>query len=310
MTAHPTAEDLDRFRRGAMSDAEALEVGRHVSSCAQCRALAQRGLDVNAGAAHLAAELTPEQSGARDWKPLLIAASVIVVIGAAVFFGLRRNAPPPAISHPAQVRVAPADPYYRADWNALVRTALARGRAEWPDAELDALRGTPETMRGPSARSGGLAPAGAIVETTQPRLNWWPAVEGATYRVGIYRDERTVIESPRLHATEWTPPENTLQSGVTYTWDVRVVARDGTESIIPAPPDPAAKFRVLSERDAADLEAARARYPNDHLLLGLLYARSGVRDRAGEELRRYAAEHPESKAAHDLAAQSAFPDRD
>src|SRR5947207_1950627 len=166
MTQHPTTEEIDRFRRGAMSGAEVLEVGRHVSSCAQCRALAQRRFDANAGAAQLASEFAPTQSITRDWKPLLLAASVMIVIGAAVFFGMRRTAPAPVLSRPAQVHVAPASPYDRAEWDALVRTALATGRAQWPDAELDALRGTPEAVRGTATSHGGLAPAGVVVETT------------------------------------------------------------------------------------------------------------------------------------------------
>ena len=300
MALHPTAEELDRFRSGASSGPEVLEVGRHVSSCAQCRALAQRRVDANASATALAAELAPEQSRARDWKPLLIAASVIVVIGA-TFFGLRHSVEPP---RKAPVHVAPAAAYDRAEWNALVQSALETGRAQWPDAELAALRGATEDVRGPAGRKVELAPAGVIVETTQPRFTWSPATDGATYRVGVYHDDRTVVESPRLHTNEWIPSMGALQAGVTYTWDVRVVARDGSETIIPAPPAPAARFRVLSERDAVGIEAARSRYPNDHLLLGLLYARAGVRDRAVDELRRNAAEHPESKAARDLAANS------
>jgi len=111
-----------------------------------------------------------------------------------------------------------------------------------------------------------------------------------------------VIESPRLHVNQWIASPGSLERGVTYTWDVRVLARDGSEKVFPAPPASPAKFRVMTDRDATELEAARTRFPNDHLLLGLLYARSGVGDRAQEELRRYAAEHPESRSARQLAA--------
>jgi len=161
-------------------------------------------------------------------------------------------------------------------------------------------RGAAEEVRGTAGPVVAVEPAGVIVETTQPRFTW-PTRDGATYRAGIYAGERTVAESPRLKINEWIPAAGVLQRGVTYTWNVRVIARDGSESILPAPPASPAKFRVITDRDAADLEAARARFPNDHLLLGLLYARSGVRDRANEELHRYAAEHPESRPARQLA---------
>ena len=301
MTEHATAEELDRFRRGSMSGAEVLTVSRHISSCAQCRALASRGRDVNVEAAGLREAVVPAESALRsERRPLLIAASVIVVVGSAIFFSLRR--PEPAIVHPSRppVKIASVADYGRDDWNALVRNALESGDTQWPDSELASLRGAAEEVRGTGAPVVAVEPAGVIVETTQPRFTW-PVRDGATYRAGIYAGERTIAESPRLHVNEWIPAAGVLQRGVTYTWNVRVIARDGSESIVPAPPASPAKFRVITDRDAADLEAARARFPNDHLLLGLLYARSGVRDRANEELRRYAAEHPESRPARQLA---------
>jgi hypothetical protein len=51
-----------------------------------------------------------------------------------------------------------------------------------------------------------------------------------------------------------------------------------------------AVFRLLDRRAHDDLVEARRRFPEDHLLLGVLYARYGIRDRAREELTRYANE--------------------
>jgi len=59
--------------------------------------------------------------------------------------------------------------------------------------------------------------------------------------------------------------------------------KSGT-SIIPAPPAPQAMFRVLDEPSAREIAEARIRFPNDHLLLGILYARAGVQQSAAEEL--------------------------
>lgn len=223
------------------------------------------------------------------WRLLLIVASVIVVIGAAFFVALRRPVPSPPRPAPP-VNVTSIADYGRDDWNALVRNALETGEAQWPEPELAALRG-------PASAALMLAPAGVIVETTQPPFTW-PAEIGATYRVGIYSGERTVAGSPRLHVNQWIPPAGSLERGGTYTWDVNVLARDGRERVVPAPP---AKFSVMTDSAATELEAARTRFPNDHLLLGLLYARGGVRDRAQEEFRRYASEHPESRPARQLA---------
>lgn len=137
MDEHPTADDLERFRR------------------------AWRGRDANADAAGLAEAIAPASS--HVMRPLLIAASVIVVIGSIVFFSLRRPAPPvPRPTPPVVTSTSIAD-YGRDDWNALVRNALETGDAQWPDSELKALRGPVEAIRG-AAPAVVLEPVGAIVE--------------------------------------------------------------------------------------------------------------------------------------------------
>ena len=75
---------------------------------------------------------------------------------------------------------------------------------------------------------------------------------------------------------------------------------------LPAPPRPNPRFRVIGDDELRDLAAARARYPDDHLLLGVLAAHHGLRGDARRELARYAAEHP-SPAAARLAAGFANP---
>ena len=285
MGKHPTADELDRFRRGAMKGTEALTLGRHLSSCAQCREATRSGRDANADVAGLADAFVPAAlviDRRFEWRRYLVAASVIVVVGSVLIWSLRR---PPAPVRPSVPTIAarPSADYGRADWNALVRDALAAGRVQWPDAEIASVRGRNEEMRGPVASAPLLRPAGVIIETTDPRFSW-PAVAGAQYQVAIYAGDRTLAESPRLEQNEWTSPD--LQRGVTYTWDVRVYPPNGGESIVPAPPAPAARFRIVTDAQESDLESARARFPNDHLLLGLLYARAGIRDRSVEELRQ------------------------
>ena len=69
-------------------------------------------------------------------------------------------------------------------------------------------------------------------------------------------------------------------------------------------PDPAsgdALFQVLDEHAAQDIAAARSRFPDDHLLAGVLYAHYGVRERAGEELRLAAADPKQAADARRLA---------
>jgi hypothetical protein len=66
-------------------------------------------------------------------------------------------------------------------------------------------------------------------------------------------------------------------------WQVEV-RRKNSRTILPAPPIPPAIFRVLETAAHEELEVARAAHPSDHLLLGILYARDGLRADAEREL--------------------------
>jgi hypothetical protein len=122
-----------------------------------------------------------------------------------------------------------------------------------------------------------------IVETTRPRFEW-PAESGAAYVVSVLDGTEIVAESPRLTQSSWQPAKN-LPRGRSYQWQVEVF-RGGGKRILPAPPAPPALFRVLDAKAHAELEAARAAHPRDALLLGVLYARHGLRAEAERELAR------------------------
>jgi hypothetical protein len=292
MEEHPTTEQLEAFRSGRLSGAAVLDVARHLALCADCRGAAMRGRDVDAAGRALAATITQTESMRQTrWLAGLAAAALVALVLSPLLWHAHR---------PAPQHVPAAIDYGRADWNQLVRKTLATGTLHYPDAELAALRGNIEVVRGDgmTAPPPELAPAGVILETTRPRFTW-PATSGARYTVGVYDGERTVAQSPELRQSEWTPDAD-LPRGVTCTWDVRAQLRDGSVRIMPAPPAPPARFRILTAEQASELAAARARFPNDPLLLAALYARDGVRDRAGAELRRYAAAHPGSPLARTL----------
>jgi len=81
---------------------------------------------------------------------------------------------------------------------------------------------------------------------------------------------------------EWTCDVE-LPRGRAYTWQVEVRRGDAT-SMLPMPPAPPARFEVLSARTKEALDAVRRDWPDDHLLLGVLCARAGLREAALEEL--------------------------
>ena len=57
---------------------------------------------------------------------------------------------------------------------------------------------------------------------------------------------------------------------------------------------------MLDERAARDIAAARSRFPDDHLLVGVLYAHYGLRNRAEEELQLAAADPAQAADARRL----------
>ena len=109
-------------------------------------------------------------------------------------------------------------------------------------------------------------------------------VEHATPTIQtVFDDQRLVAESPVLEKESWLP-ERDLPRGRAYHWQVEARDRDGDTTILPSPPNPQAFFRVLDEASHEELKLARATHENDHLLLGVLYARKGLRTEAEREL--------------------------
>jgi hypothetical protein len=65
--------------------------------------------------------------------------------------------------------------------------------------------------------------------------------------------------------------------------------------MLPAPPAPEARFRVLSEADEAGLVQARNKSGESHFVLGILYRRAGLLNQAEQELPALRDQKPESK---------------
>lgn len=299
---HIDDRQLERFRRGELTLDELSAAGRHAAECEACgermdASVSIDGLrgwiDASDGDPDIDAELSEYLESSLDaarprrrvpalfW--ILPAAAALIVISGLVV--MRQSKTPPSVV-PRVVHVPavpPADRYARADWSSLVRNALASGTLARPAvlADMATIAGR---LRGePAAETALLAPAGIVVESARPRFTW-PAAGAADYVVAIYDGRREVARSGRLHATSWSPAR-ALPRGRTYGWQIEVHT-GADERIVPEPPAPPAVFHVLGERELADIEAARALVPEDHLLLGLLCARAGLVKEGKGELRR------------------------
>jgi hypothetical protein len=300
MQKHVNVEELLRFRDGSADASETIAVGRHLAGCDRCAAVAREMFRDEAPATFDVDESRPRRS---FWVYAVAAVVALAAIGAAVLFAIaRRNASPPVA--PAIARTgtaAPAERYDRAEWNALVRDALASGTVA---VAAPAAAVSSDVLRGPAGGiDGAMAPSATAVESPRPEFSW-PAVPEATFVVSVVSGDDVVARSVTLDRSRWTP-EQPLARGRTYSWQVRVIRGAGVETL-PSPPRPNPRFRVIGDDELRDLAAARAGYPDDHLLLGVLAARHGLRDDAHRELARYAAEHP-SPAAARLAAGFANP---
>ena len=274
LAEHPDVEsDLTGYVDGTLSPSRRAEIAGHLESCRQCRE------DV-ADLENERERLAPN----RQWPRVLfgaIAASAAFV----VILLLPRRGPEPQrpILRAPSVKVIRPVGYGRPDWDEAVRDAERSGRIEAPPT-LAALRPRADVLRGTAGEAAAhLEPAGVIVESTQPHFTW-PAFDDAHYKVGVFNGEKEVTTSGKIDTTSWSPAAP-LQRGVLYTWQVEV-RRHGNVSILPAPPQPQALFRILDDASAATLADARQRFPNDHLLLGVLAARFGLRASAEEELRQ------------------------
>ncbi|HYI10531.1 MAG TPA: hypothetical protein VEK57_15830 [Thermoanaerobaculia bacterium] len=317
---HLTEQDLADFAARRMVPHRIRAAGAHVRSCDVCAAAVDRSRTLARSAAELWEQATAEEQEStpmpprRWWPAAALAATLAAAAGTWLFLKAPAIAPPPppivrpqppvAAATPLVVRDGPysirvsgaaADVEYgRAEWNALVREAVASKRI--PVARIAALHPAGEHVRGSGEEQDGatLAEPRGVVASQRPELRWrGPA--GAEYKVTIAGEDGTVVaQSGSLRTTSWTPPRP-LARGLIYQWQLAVREPSGRTAVVPMPPAPPALFAILSADAAREAEEARSR--GAHLVAALLYARHGAGADAERELQAFAAENPASPLA-------------
>jgi hypothetical protein len=185
---------------------------------------------------------------------------------------------------------------------AQIKDALLARRIETSPAisQLISQKGTLLGETGPESGLQLIAPLGTMTPSDKPTFRWQP-VSSATYVVSIYDAKyQKVAESPGIQQTVWASVRP-LPRGQTYTWQLTALIK-GKQLRAPVPPAPEARFQVLAQAEAEQLEEAQRQRANSHLLLGLLYARAGALDEAERELTTLLAANPDSRLAKDLLA--------
>jgi hypothetical protein len=144
-----------------------------------------------------------------------------------------------------------------------------------------------------------ITPVNSIVQSNSPAFKW-EALPGATGYTVLIRDVSTAkeIESEPLSETQWTPKEP-LQRGHTYAWMVEAV-KDGQRVRAPALNQPYAGFKVLEKPLFDRIQSAHASWGDSHLVMGILYAKVGLKDAAKRELKELQAANPNADVVNKL----------
>jgi anti-sigma factor RsiW len=292
-------DDLDAYVDGTLSPDRRQAFLVHAERCGDCRAAID---DVERFARAIRIRRIAPAAAA-----LAIAATIAVVF---IMMPGRSITPaiplaPRAIATPALATSSDSAPIAagrKPEWQALVSETMRTGVLNFPAevrrySEADRYRGLSSAM--PSVPKK-VTPSGIAVIEQQPLFRWPPS-PGAHYAVIVAGARGDVIaHSERIVEPEWRC-DRVLARDATYRWQVSVKTAT-TEVILPQPPAPPALFRVVSSAEAKELEDALRARPDDHLLLGLLHARSGVTDIARSELAKVVADD-ERVLAQRLLAQ-------
>lgn len=288
---HVPESDIHAFVDGRLDASRRREIAGHLEHCAAC-AEEVRDLQLFAAADRSSTRFRPVR-----WYGGLAAAAALVL--AVVMFGLLRTKTPQQVTSNQDVTGAVSVDGLTEVERARVRDALASRRLSLPGTLQD-LIGTRSTLLGDAdeARFELAAPVGTGVLTDRPLLQWAALSGAATYVVTI-QDQATgeTLNSPILHDHTWSP-DASLTRGHTYLWQV-ARSFNGIETVAPRPPDPPAKFFVVSAADASRL----AEIPASHIVRGILYANAGLVDDAERELAAVAAQNPNSDVVSRFLAQ-------
>jgi hypothetical protein len=160
--------------------------------------------------------------------------------------------------------------------------------------DLRSGRGVLMGQNPPGKRFALIAPVGKVLLEDRPEFRWSSVKDADSYEVKIFDSNfNPVTLSGPLKTTRWTITKSLRRGGV-YQW--QVTATVGTEEIkSPVQPDSPARFKVVDVGKAAEIARARQLYPNRHLVLGILFAESGLLEAARREFELLSRSNPNSE---------------
>jgi hypothetical protein len=142
-------------------------------------------------------------------------------------------------------------------------------------------------------------PVNKIIATTRPVFRWKALPGAESYQLKLFDENYNfVAESGLIKTNSWAlPREKRLTRGRIYIWKV-VAAGDAAQNT--AADWAEAKFKVLERAKIHEINEAKKRHGEFHLLLGILYARAGMRDEAEREFVRLLKANPQSKVVQEM----------
>jgi len=144
-----------------------------------------------------------------------------------------------------------------------------------------------------------LSPVGTVVMSERPSFSWTAFSGSEGYRVYVLDENyNDVASSPLLKEIGWSVPTS-LHRGGNYIWQVAAV-KAGKELLTPVPPQPEAKFQILSADKLNEVQHLQQGSGNSHLALGTIYAENGLLDDAEREFNALLKENRESVVAKKL----------
>lgn len=299
---HPDHDQLVAFVDQQLDDADREWIDSHLVACAMCT---EDVADLRAMQRELQHIPAVRQSGRRWIAYGSIAAAITLLAWAGTL--LRTDG---SVDQPGPVVVADASPAgapevpepltptpepARVELTTTEREMVARaldaGSPQWP-AFHDLVRGRVGTLLGDTRATPPLTPATPTATATtsaRPRFVWSAGTNVTSYEVAVFDEQFTEIaKSGPLTSLQWTPDRD-LPRGQVLAWQITATSPSGT-IVSPAPPQPEARFVVLSVEDAAQVAAVRERLANEPLALGLTLAQFGLYRDAEAALTRAASD--------------------
>lgn len=173
------------------------------------------------------------------------------------------------------------------------------------DGEIAALSGLRSTGKRASITI--LAPTNSAVRDASPRFSWVASKEFSLFRVRIFTSNGVVWEGESTSTSlEYPKDAPALATGVDYLWQVF------GEDLLDEESSEISKMWVLSHETLSAITEAEANLAalntesssgNYHLLLGSLYAETGLLGNAVDEFKALVADYPDSALPHELLAK-------